>query len=186
MAETKGIKVSPRSAPTRGISRPGIDWARAHSMGIDFKRHVSSLIRWAARRLHARPAADEGHPAVFGSIMASPAAKIGEGNWPRAEFTLHHQCLDSRRGFKDVTIDRRAPRERLIHSLDQIFHETLDSSLCSRRPWENKLFGIGSECYVVGSHEFLSRVRAAAQEAFSVSIRGTFTQRRASPTRFPR
>ncbi|AQQ09401.1 L-rhamnose isomerase [Sedimentisphaera cyanobacteriorum] len=56
-------------------------------------------------------------------------------------------------GFKDVPVDRAAPRERLTESLDEIFEKdypkelTLDSV-------ESKLFGIGAESYTVGSHEF--------------------------------
>ena len=56
-------------------------------------------------------------------------------------------------GWKDLPADRLAHRELLIESLDRIFEtpyapeETLDAV-------ESKLFGISSESYVVGSHEF--------------------------------
>ncbi|MEM9585995.1 MAG: L-rhamnose isomerase [Planctomycetota bacterium] len=56
-------------------------------------------------------------------------------------------------GYKDTPANRSAPRERLAESLDEIFarelprDQTLDAVEC-------KLFGIGSESYVVGSHEF--------------------------------
>ena len=56
-------------------------------------------------------------------------------------------------GYKDTPADRLSPRERLAASLDEIFakplskEHTLDAVEC-------KLFGIGSESYVVGSHEF--------------------------------
>lgn len=56
-------------------------------------------------------------------------------------------------GYKDSPANRKAPRERLAASLDAIFAQelprdrTLDAVEC-------KLFGIGSESYVVGSHEF--------------------------------
>lgn len=56
-------------------------------------------------------------------------------------------------GYKDTPASRKAPRERLANSLDAIFaddlprNQTLDAVEC-------KLFGIGSESYVVGSHEF--------------------------------
>jgi len=56
-------------------------------------------------------------------------------------------------GYKDVTIDRLAPRQRLRESLDAIFAEPIDPAL-NRDAIESKLFGIGSESYVVGSHEF--------------------------------
>ncbi len=47
--------------------------------------------------------------------------------------------------------DRKAPRERLLAALDSIFTETLEGNLDAV---ECKLFGLGSESYVVGSHEF--------------------------------
>jgi L-rhamnose isomerase len=56
-------------------------------------------------------------------------------------------------GSKDIPVDRKGHRELLKESLDEIFkeeypEEELKDSL------ESKLFGIGSESYVVGSHEF--------------------------------
>jgi L-rhamnose isomerase len=56
-------------------------------------------------------------------------------------------------GSKDTPIDRRGPRGRLRQSLDEIFAEKLDSRH-NLDAVESKLFGIGSESYVVGSHEF--------------------------------
>jgi L-rhamnose isomerase len=56
-------------------------------------------------------------------------------------------------GSKDMPIDRRGPRERLRQSLDEIFAEKLDPRH-NLDAVESKLFGIGSESYVVGSHEF--------------------------------
>jgi L-rhamnose isomerase len=56
-------------------------------------------------------------------------------------------------GFKDSPADRYTPRARLADSLDTIFREKLDTHQV-RDAVESKLFGIGSESYVVGSHEF--------------------------------
>lgn len=56
-------------------------------------------------------------------------------------------------GCKDTPIDRKSPRERLARSLDAIFAEPLDRRHI-RDAVEGKLFGIGSESYVVGSQEF--------------------------------
>jgi len=56
-------------------------------------------------------------------------------------------------GYKDTPVDRRAPRERLAAYLDAVFAEELDAR-CHRDAVESKLFGIGSESYVVGSYEF--------------------------------
>ena len=49
--------------------------------------------------------------------------------------------------------DRKAPRQRLVQSLDEICIEKLDPQF-HLDAVESKLFGIGSESYVVGSHEF--------------------------------
>ena len=56
-------------------------------------------------------------------------------------------------GYKDNTIDKMAPRLRLIDSLDQIFEKKMDWNH-NTDSVESKLFGIGSESYVTGSHEF--------------------------------
>ena len=56
-------------------------------------------------------------------------------------------------GAKDITVSQKEFRRRLINSLDDIFSvrypkETMLDAV------EGKLFGIGSEAFVVGSHEF--------------------------------
>jgi L-rhamnose isomerase len=56
-------------------------------------------------------------------------------------------------GMKDTPVDRLGPRERLLESLDAVFAEPLDPKH-NLDAVEGKLFGIGSESYVVGSHEF--------------------------------
>ncbi len=56
-------------------------------------------------------------------------------------------------GYKDLPSDRIGPRERLIESLDAIFAEPINKRY-NRDAVECKLFGIGSESYVTGSHEF--------------------------------
>ncbi len=56
-------------------------------------------------------------------------------------------------GCKDTPVDRKGPRERLAESLDAIFSTAISPKL-NLDAVEPKLFGIGSESYVVGSHEF--------------------------------
>lgn len=56
-------------------------------------------------------------------------------------------------GMKDSPANRKSPRERLANSLDEVFAESYKQSHL-RDAVECKLFGIGSESYVVGSHEF--------------------------------
>jgi len=56
-------------------------------------------------------------------------------------------------GMKDTPIDYKAPRLRLQSALDEIFEKPLDPKH-NLDAIEGKLFGLGSESYVVGSHEF--------------------------------
>jgi L-rhamnose isomerase len=56
-------------------------------------------------------------------------------------------------GDKDIPVDRLAPRQRLKEALDAILEEEI-SPEHNLDAVESKLFGIGSESYVVGSHEF--------------------------------
>ncbi|TVQ37493.1 MAG: L-rhamnose isomerase [Spirochaetaceae bacterium] len=56
-------------------------------------------------------------------------------------------------GWKDHPADRLLHRELLVDSLDRIFAADYPVEY-TRDALESKLFGIGSETYVVGSHEF--------------------------------
>jgi len=56
-------------------------------------------------------------------------------------------------GSKDQPFDRWTPRFLLKESLDEIFKTEYSPSIM-KDSLESKLFGIGSEYYVVGSHEF--------------------------------
>lgn len=58
-------------------------------------------------------------------------------------------------GCKDYTIDKLAPRLRLVQSMDEILAEPMDPKL-NIDSFESKLFGLGLESYTVGSHEFYS------------------------------
>ena len=67
-------------------------------------------------------------------------------------------------GYKDLPVDRVAPRRRLIESLDAIFSEQLPAQ-DEIDAVECKLFGIGSESYVAGSHEFYLGYAVSRQKA---------------------
>ena len=90
-----------------------------------------------------------------GSTTASPAVRsgtaIGEG-------ALGSPCVTNiwiPDGSKEdnTPVDRKGPRERLAASLDAILADPIDPRF-NRDAVEAKLFGLGSESYVVGSHEF--------------------------------
>ena len=74
-------------------------------------------------------------------------------------------------------VDRKGPRERLARSLDEIFAEPLDPRH-NLDAVEGKLFGIGSESYVVGSHEFYLGLRDRATASCSASTPATSTRPR--------
>lgn len=56
-------------------------------------------------------------------------------------------------GFKDMPADRAGHRRILKDTLDELFSQKYDKKYMLDAV-ESKLFGIGSESYVVGSHEF--------------------------------
>ena len=65
-------------------------------------------------------------------------------------------------GSKDMPADRLSPRQRLKDALDEILDVKYDEKTITDAV-ESKLFGIGSEAYVVGSHEFYMGYSAAKQ-----------------------
>ncbi len=56
-------------------------------------------------------------------------------------------------GSKDIPVDRMGHRQLLKESLDEILQKKYSNSVM-KDSLEGKLFGIGSEAFVVGSHEF--------------------------------
>lgn len=56
-------------------------------------------------------------------------------------------------GYKDNPVDRKTPRMQLEKSLDEMFARETNPRF-NLDAVESKLFGIGSESYVTGSHEF--------------------------------
>ena len=126
-----------------------IDWAKKHEIGLDFNATCFS-----------HPKADDGftlsskdesirrfwieHVKRCRVIGAEMGKQLG------TPCVLNHWIPD---GSKDMPVDRGGHRAILKKSLDEIFSveypkEFLKDSV------ECKLFGIGSEAMVVGSHEF--------------------------------
>lgn len=67
-------------------------------------------------------------------------------------------------GMKDVTVDRLAPRQRLMDALDEVISEKLNPAHHIDAV-ESKLFGIGAESYTVGSNEFYMGYATSRQTA---------------------
>jgi len=126
-----------------------IDWAKAKGIGMDFNPTYFSHPKAADGFTLAH--ADEGIRKFWvdhGIATRKIAEHIGR--------ELGSPCVNNvwiPDGYKDIPVDRKAPRERLKKSLDEMFTQKLDSK-CMLDAVESKLFGIGSESYVVGSHEF--------------------------------
>lgn len=129
--------------------RGWIDWARDRKTGLDFNptffahenaqsgftlasADVGVRRFWIEHGLCCRQIA-----ATFGRELGSPSI---------TNFWIPD-------GMKDLPVDRRGPRERLLDSLDTLFAESYDPRH-QRDAVECKLFGLGSESYVAGSHEF--------------------------------
>jgi L-rhamnose isomerase len=147
-AETGGRRVERNQLAPEHFSR-WVEWARARRLGLDFNPTYFAHPRAAAGFTLASP--DEGLRR-FWVEHGIACRKIGE-SFGRA---LGTPCLTNvwiPDGSKDTPVDRKSPRERLRRSLDELFAEPIDPRY-NRDAVEPKLFGIGSESYVVGSHEF--------------------------------
>ena len=126
-----------------------MDWAQERGIGLDFNPTFFSHPKAADGFTLAHR--DEGIRR-FWIEHGIACRKIGEAFGRRAGTP----CVTNvwiPDGMKDVTIDRKGPRERLKKSLDEMFAAPIDPAY-NLDSVEGKLFGIGSETYVVGSHEF--------------------------------
>jgi L-rhamnose isomerase len=126
-----------------------IDWARSRGLGLDFNGTFFSHPRAADGFTLSHH--DSG-VRRFWVDHGIACRKIGEA-FGRA---LGSPCVTNLwipDGFKDTPVDRKTPRSLLKQSLDEIFAAPVDPRH-NLDAVESKLFGIGSECYVVGSHEF--------------------------------
>lgn len=128
---------------------PWVKWAKENGLGLDF------------------------NPTCFSHDNSSDGFTLSHADPEIRKFWVEH-CKASRKigayfgeelgqacvtnvwipdGYKDIPVDRLAPRVRLKESLDEIFAEELNPAH-NLDAVESKVFGIGSEAYVVGSHEF--------------------------------
>ncbi|MFN2164410.1 MAG: L-rhamnose isomerase [Candidatus Promineifilaceae bacterium] len=126
-----------------------VAWARENDLGLDF------------------------NPTLFSHPLADDGFTLSHADAGIRQFWIEH-CIACREigayfgrelgtpavtniwipdGYKDSPVDRAAPRQRLLEALDDVFARELDP-MFNLDAVESKLFGIGSESYVVGSHEF--------------------------------
>jgi L-rhamnose isomerase len=125
------------------------DWAKAGGHGVDF------------------------NPTCFSHPLANDGFTLAHRDPAIRQFWIEH-CIASRKigeyfgkelgtpavtniwvpdGYKDSPADRLTPRALLLKSLDAVLAEKIDPRY-NLDAVEPKLFGIGSESYVVGSMEF--------------------------------
>jgi len=128
-----------------------IDWAKARGIALDF--NPTFFAHPMAESGFTLSHADDGVRA-FWVRHAVACRHIGEAMAKAcgSPSVVNVWIPD---GSKDYPADRFSPRRRLAEALDQAFDPShgVDTSLCVDAV-ESKLFGIGSEAYVVGSFEF--------------------------------
>ncbi|MEI8247487.1 MAG: L-rhamnose isomerase [Lentisphaerota bacterium] len=147
-AETGGKKVERNQLEAKHFSN-WIEWAKQRGIGLDF--NGSFFSHPLADGGTTLSNADEGirqfwieHAIACRRIGAAMGRELG------TPAVTNIWIPD---GSKDIPADRLAPRLRLKDSLDRILSEKIDPRH-NLDAVECKLFGIGSESYVVGSHEF--------------------------------
>lgn len=146
--EFQGQRID-RDAYTIGNFQGWVDWAKSLGAGLDFNATYFA------------------HPlAADGLTLSHPDSAVRQF-WIQHGIACRHIGREMSRqlgsptvtnfwipdGSKDAPVDRKSPRERLSESLDAIFADPIEPEL-HLDAVEAKLFGIGSESYVVGSHEF--------------------------------
>ena len=126
-----------------------MDWAAERKIPLDFNGTFFS-------HPHANDGLTLSHPTrsirefwiEHGRCCRQIAAEMGKRQ--QSPCQLNTWIPD---GCKEVPINRLTPRKRLKDSLDSMMKEPYPKEWM-RDALETKLFGIGSESYVVGSHEF--------------------------------
>ncbi|MGC4034299.1 MAG: L-rhamnose isomerase [Tepidisphaeraceae bacterium] len=147
-AETNGQKVD-RDAQTPEHFARWIDWAKSAGIGVDF--NPSFFAHAKAADGFTLASADQGiadfwieHGRRSRTIAAAFAKALGTP-------AVNNVWIPD--GYKDMPVDRTSPRKRLETALDAVFSEQIDGKLV-RDAVEGKLFGVGTESFTVGSHEF--------------------------------
>jgi L-rhamnose isomerase len=131
--------------------------------------HFAGWVEWAKSNKHAM----DFNPTLFAHPKAIDGFTLASRDEGIRGFWIEH-CIACRRigeyfgrelgspcvtniwipdGMKDTPADRKTPRLLLRQALDTILAEKIDRR-CNIDAVEGKLFGIGSESYVVGSHDF--------------------------------
>ncbi|MGD8106018.1 L-rhamnose isomerase [Pantoea sp. FN0302] len=140
-----------------------VSWAKERQLGLDF------------------------NPTCFSHPLSADGFTLSHADERIRQFWIDH-CKASRKvsawfgeqlgtpsvmniwvpdGMKDVTVDRLAPRQRLMQALDEVLSEKLNPAHHIDAV-ESKLFGIGAESYTVGSNEFYLGYATSRQTALTL------------------
>ena len=144
-----GGKKLDRNAYTAAEFESWIGWCKERGLGMDFNpSYFSHPLAEDGTTLSSKDGGIRKFWIEHGIACREIAAEAGRqlGSPAITNFWVPD-------GSKDLPVDRKGPRQRLEESLDAIFFKKIDPAL-TRDAVECKLFGIGSESYVVGSHEF--------------------------------
>jgi len=146
-----------------------VDWAKARGHGLDF------------------------NPTCFSHPLSASGFTLSSADPAIRQFWIEH-CIACRQigasfgqalgtpcvtniwvpdGFKDIPVDRAAPRKRLKQALDQILTVPIDPQH-NLDAVESKLFGLGAESYTVGSHEFYLSYAASRDDVLLCLDAGHF------------
>jgi len=146
-----------------------VDWAKARGHGLDF------------------------NPTCFSHPLSASGFTLSSADPAIRQFWIEH-CIACRQigasfgqalgtpcvtniwvpdGFKDIPVDRAAPRKRLKQALDQILNVPIDPQH-NLDAVESKLFGLGAESYTVGSHEFYLSYAASRDDVLLCLDAGHF------------
>lgn len=164
-AETDGKPVDRDALQPEHFSN-WVSWARRERIGLDFNPtyFAHPLANAGFTLAHADPSVRQfwiEHGKVSRRIAQHFAEKL------RTPCVNNHWVPD---GAKDAPADRFAPRHRLAESYDAIFaDESVDTAKCIDAV-EGKLFGLGSEEYVVGSQEFYSNYALTRQKMLCLDL----------------
>ena len=132
-------------------------------------KHFEKWVKWAKENGYGL----DFNPTCFSHPMADSGFTISSADENVRNFWIRH-CKASRKiaeyfgkelgqtcctnfwfpdGYKDIPVDREAPRRRMMTALDEVFAEPIDEKY-NLDGIESKVFGIGAESYTVGSNEF--------------------------------
>jgi L-rhamnose isomerase len=142
-------KLVERNQLTPDHFKSWIAWAKERGLGLDFNpTYYSHPLSDDGFTLSHSKASTRKYWIEHGIACREIAAEMGKqlGNTVITNFWIPD-------GHKDLPVDRKGPRERLEASLNEVFAKEINPKF-NRDAVESKLFGIGSEAYVVGSHEF--------------------------------